>query len=62
LLKSGDRLRLDFPNRRIDILVSETELAERKKTWQPVQRALGGWLARYQKQVSNASEGGILAG
>ena len=62
LLRSGDRIRIDFPNRRIDILVSEAELAERKKTWQPVKRELTGWLARYQKLVSNASQGGILVG
>jgi dihydroxyacid dehydratase/phosphogluconate dehydratase len=60
LLKAGDRIRIDFPNRRIDILVSEAELAERKKTWQPVKRELTGWLARYQKLVTNASQGGIL--
>ncbi|MCX8155466.1 MAG: dihydroxy-acid dehydratase [Verrucomicrobiae bacterium] len=61
LLKPGDRLRIDFPNRRIDILVPEAELAERKRHWQPVQRTLSGWLARYRKMVTNASQGGILA-
>ena len=61
LLKLGDRLRIDFPNRRIDILVPETELAERKKTWRPVKRDLTGWLARYQKLVTNASQGAILS-
>jgi dihydroxy-acid dehydratase len=61
LLRNGDRLRIDFPNRRIDIQVPEAELAQRKQTWQPVRRELTGWLARYQKQVSNASQGGILA-
>jgi dihydroxy-acid dehydratase len=60
LLKAGDRIRIDFPNRRMDILVPETELAERKKMWKPVKRDLGGWLARYQKLVTNASQGGIL--
>jgi dihydroxy-acid dehydratase len=60
LLRNGDRIRIDFPNRRIDILVSDAELAARKQTWQPVKRELTGWLARYQKQVSNASQGGIL--
>jgi dihydroxy-acid dehydratase len=60
LLKPGDRIRIDFPNRKMDILVPETELAERKKTWKPVKRDLGGWLARYQKLVTNASQGGIL--
>jgi dihydroxy-acid dehydratase len=58
LLKNGDRLRIDFPNRKIDICVPEAELAAR----QPVQvkRDLTGWLARYQKLVTNASEGGVL--
>jgi dihydroxy-acid dehydratase len=60
LLKEGDRVRIDFPNRRIDICVPEAELAERKKTWVPVKRDLNGWLARYQKLVTNASQGGIL--
>jgi dihydroxy-acid dehydratase len=60
LLREGDKLRIDFPNRRIDILVPEAELAERKQSFQPVKRELTGWLARYQKLVSNASKGGIL--
>jgi dihydroxy-acid dehydratase len=60
-LRQGDRLRIDFPNRQIDILVSEAELGQRKAVWQPVKRDLTGWLARYQKLVSNASQGGILS-
>jgi hypothetical protein len=61
LLRAGDRLRIDFLNRKIDILVSEAELAERRKTWQPVKRELSGWLARYQRLVTNASSGAVLA-
>ena len=60
LLREGDRLRIDFPNRRMDILVPEAELAKRKETWQPVHRELTGWLARYRKLVTNASQGGVL--
>jgi dihydroxy-acid dehydratase len=60
LLKEGDRIRIDFPNRKMDILVPEAELAERGKNWQPTRRHPGGWLARYQKLVTNASQGGIL--
>jgi dihydroxy-acid dehydratase len=63
LLQNGDRLRIDFPNRRIDILVPEAELSARQPSGQqPAQQALTGWLARYQKLVSNASQGGILVG
>jgi dihydroxy-acid dehydratase len=60
LLRKGDRIRIDFPNRRMDILVAETELAERRKAWHPERRELSGWLARYQKMVSNASQGGVM--
>ncbi|MEI6560724.1 MAG: dihydroxy-acid dehydratase [Verrucomicrobiota bacterium] len=60
LLQAGDRIRIDFPNRRMDILVPEAELARRKETWQPVKRELTGWLARYQKLVTNASCGAVL--
>jgi len=62
LLREGDRVRIDFPNRRIDILVDEAVLAERRKGWTPVLPPLTGWLARYRKQVTNASKGAILAG
>jgi dihydroxy-acid dehydratase len=61
LLKSGDRIRIDFPNRRMDICVPEAEFAARQKTFQPVKRQLTGWLARYQKLVGNASRGGVLS-
>jgi len=60
LLQAGDRLRIDFPNRQIDILVSDAELSQRRQNWQPMKRELNGWLRRYQKLVSNASQGGIL--
>jgi dihydroxy-acid dehydratase len=62
LLHEGDRLRIDFPNRRIDILVDAAVLAERRQTWKPVALPLSGWLARYRKQVTNASKGAVLAG
>ncbi len=60
LLQPGDRIRIDFPNRRMDICVPENELAVRKKTFQPVKRQLTGWLARYQKMAGNASQGAVL--
>ncbi len=62
LLRDGDRLRIDFPNRTIDSLVPEAELAARRAAWQPVKRELTGWLARYRKLVTNASQGAILGG
>ncbi len=60
LLNQGDRIRIDFPNRKMDILVPEAELAERQQSFVPAKRNKTGWLARYQKLVTNASQGGIL--
>jgi dihydroxy-acid dehydratase len=62
LLHNGDRVRIDFSIRRIDILVPETEMALRKAAWQPLKRELTGCLARYRKLVSNASQGAVLTG
>jgi dihydroxy-acid dehydratase len=61
LLKDGDRLRIDFPGRRIDILVDKAEFEARRATWKPVEHQLTGWLARYRKLVNNASKGGTLS-
>ena len=61
LLRNGDRLRIDFPNRTIDIKVDAAELEKRRQGWQAVKRQLTGWLARYQKLVTNASQGAILS-
>ena len=52
LLRNGDRLRIDFPNRRMDILVPEAELEQRRQSWTPIRRDLNGWLARYQKLMA----------
>ncbi len=60
LLREGDRVRIDFPGRRMDILVDKAELEARRASWQPVKRELSGWLARYRRLVSNASKGGYL--
>jgi dihydroxy-acid dehydratase len=60
LLKAGDRIRIDFPNRRMDLCVPQSELAERKRFFHPAKRQVTGWLARYQKLVGNASQGGML--
>jgi dihydroxy-acid dehydratase len=61
LLRNGDRLRIDFPGRRMDIVVDKAELEARRKDWKPVHRDVNGWLARYRKLVNNASKGGTLS-
>jgi len=61
LLKNGDRIRIDIPNNRLEVLVSDEELTRRRAAWKPpAPRMNYGWLRRYQKQVTNAAQGAVL--
>ena len=61
LVEEGDIISLDIPNRRLDIMISDEELEERRKKWQkPEPKVKTGYLARYQKVVSSASSGAII--
>lgn len=61
LIKEGDRIRIDIPGKRIDLLVSDAELAERKAVWQaPQPKITKGYLSRYARMVKSASTGAIV--
>ena len=61
LVQEGDEIELDIPARRLTLLVSEQELADRRERWKPLTpRVTGGYLARYAKTVSSASDGAIV--
>jgi dihydroxy-acid dehydratase len=54
----GDRVRIDVPNRTMDLLVDDGELAARREGWQPLApRYTRGVLAKYARTVRSASEG-----
>ena len=58
LLRTGDIIRLDLPNRRLDMLVSEDELERRRDTWTPpAPRFERGWGWMYTKHVTQADKG-----
>ncbi len=58
LLKTGDMVRLDLPQRRLDMLVSDTEIASRRAAWQaPPPRYERGYGYIFSKHVSQADEG-----
>jgi dihydroxy-acid dehydratase len=60
LVKDGDIIRLDIPNRRLDLLVDDATLATRLASWKaPEPKIKGGWLARYAKAVTSAHTGAI---
>ncbi|WP_296067230.1 L-arabinonate dehydratase [uncultured Agrobacterium sp.] len=58
LLKTGDIVRLDLPQRRLDMLVSEEEIAERRRAWQaPAPRYERGYGYLFSKHVTQADQG-----
>lgn len=61
LLEDGDIIDIDVDNFTINARLSESEIAERKAKFKPLQKPLNSrWLAQYQKLVSNASNGAVL--
>ena len=63
LLRNGDHVVIDITNRRLEVKLSDEELARRRAEWKPPQsRVQSGWLARYQKMVTSASTGAVLKG
>lgn len=61
LVKDGDKISIDVPNRKIDLQVSDEELSTRKASWvKPNPKITKGYLAKYAKSVSSANEGAIF--
>jgi dihydroxy-acid dehydratase len=61
LVRDGDRISIDIPARRLDLLVPEAELAKRRKAWrQPKPKVTTGYLARYARMVRSAGAGAVL--
>mgnify|MGYP002142936629 FL=1 len=67
LVRNGDRIRIDIPNRSINVLVSDEELAQRRaeqdaKGWKPAQprpRKVSAALKAYAKLVMSADKGAV---
>jgi len=67
LVRNGDRIRIDIPNRSINVLVSDEELAQRRAEqdalgWKPAQprpRKVSAALKAYAKLVTSADKGAV---
>ena len=60
LVKEGDEIRINLEENSIDIVVPESELAQRRKEWKPRKPNYEkGALAKYASLVTSASEGAI---
>lgn len=61
LVEEGDIISIDIDNHRLDVKVSDEEMAARKEKWQPRKPAVtSGYLARYAAMAAPASRGAIL--
>ena len=59
-VNDGDRIRIDVPTKRLDLLVDEATLAERRRGWKPnPPRYTSGVLAKFAKLVQGAETGAI---
>ncbi len=61
LVEEGDIIKINIPENKIELDVSDEELAARKAKWQPREpKVTTGYLARYAKMVSDSCKGAVL--
>ncbi len=61
LVEEGDIIKIDIPANKLELLVSDEELAARRAKWQPRQpKITTGYLARYAAMVTSGNRGAIL--
>ncbi|SDO76705.1 dihydroxy-acid dehydratase [Selenomonas ruminantium] len=61
LIEDGDEITIDIPNRKLELAVSDEELAKRRANWQkPEPKIKHGYLARYARMTTSASTGAVV--
>ncbi len=61
LVKEGDIISIDIPNNKLEMKVSDEELAERRASWQPREpKVTEGYLKRYAALVTSGNRGAVL--
>jgi dihydroxy-acid dehydratase len=61
IIRNGDRIRIDIPRRKIDLMLSDKEIKMRLSEWRPPEPKIKkGYLSRYAKMVSSAGKGAIM--
>jgi len=61
LVRTGDVIEIDIPNRRLELKVEEDELARRRAEWRrPKPKVTSGYLVRYAALVTSAATGAVL--
>jgi dihydroxy-acid dehydratase len=61
IVQDGDRIVVDIPNRQLNLQISQAEMEQRLAAWHPPEPKIKtGYLRRYAKLVSSASEGAVV--
>ena len=60
LVEEGDIIKINIPELKLELDVSDEELAARKAKWQPKQTEVTGYLKRYREMVTSGNRGAIL--
>jgi dihydroxy-acid dehydratase len=61
LLRDGDIIEIDIPKKRMNVKLTDDQLAERRKTWKPLPPKIRhGWLRRYTSMATSADQGAVL--
>ena len=61
LVKEGDIIKINIPENKLELAVSDEELEARRAKWQPREpKVTTGYLARYAKMVTSGNRGAIL--
>jgi len=61
LIKEGDIISIDIPNRCLELVVDSGEIEQRRKAWAgPPDRGLQGYLKRYANRVTSAAQGAVF--
>ncbi len=61
LVKEGDIISIDIPNLKLEVKVSDEEMAERRAEWKPRKpKITDGYLARYAALVTSGNRGAVL--
>ena len=60
LIEDDDIVDINITERKLDVRVSEQELAERKKRWKAPEKELTGYIKRYEQHVTSGSRGAVF--
>ncbi|MFC1855088.1 dihydroxy-acid dehydratase [Thermodesulfobacteriota bacterium] len=62
IVQNGDKIEIDIPNRKINLLVSDDEIKKRLEGFTPIEPKIkSGYLSRYARLVTSANTGAVFS-